>query len=117
MSYLGKYMSKGVSATAPSCFLNPPASWYSISTKLKDLVKKLTLKLSGQSAHDLYEYLYSSDLMLWARSLMSEYTETGTCYLIAWIGALRGREVYWGLVTELRQIFREISNQNILVNF
>ena len=109
-------MSKGVSAMAPSCFLNPPAAWYSISTKLKDLVKKLTLKISGQSAHDIYEYLYSGDYMLWARSVMSEYTETGTCYLLAWIGALKTRDIYWGLIGDIRPILHASFNQNILVN-
>lgn len=110
-------MSKGAGPMNPKYLNMLPASWYMISTKLKTLVKKLEVKLSGQAAHDLYEYLYSGDFMLWARSVMSEYTETGTCYLLAWIGALRTREIYWGIVSDVREIFHAIFNQNILVNF
>ena len=109
-------MSKGAGALPSECLNMLPSSWYSISTKLKTLIKKLEVKLSGSMAHDLYEYLYSGDLMLWARSVMSEFTETGTCYLLAWIGALRTREIYWAIVGDVRPVFHAIANQNVLVN-
>lgn len=104
VAYLGKYMSKGgdvLSLCKPELL---PSSWYTISTKLKAFVKNAVLKLSGSAAHDLYEYLYSGDQMKWARSVMSEYTETGTCYLLAWIGELLNRDTYWGIVNDLREI-------------
>jgi len=97
-------MSKGLKSLESISPELLPTSWYSISTELKEFVKKSTFKLSGQSAHDLYEYLYSSDLMLWARSVMSEFDEQGTCYLIAWIGALRSRSIYWDIVNDCRQV-------------
>lgn len=109
-------MSKGSGAMNPKYLNMLPSAWYNVSTKLKDIVKRLEVKLSGAMAHDLYEYLYSGDYMLWARSVMSEYTETGTCYLLAWIGALRNRDIYWGIVDDIRPIIHAISNQNILVN-
>jgi len=109
-------MSKGAGPVNPECLNMLPSSWYSISTKLKGFIKKLEVKISGQSAHDLYEYLYSGDYMLWARSVMSEFTETGTCYLLAWIGALRSREIYWDIVEDLRTVFHSLVNQNVLVN-
>jgi len=88
-----------------------------ISTKLKTLIKAATLKLSGQAAHDLYEYLYSGDYMTWCRSVMSDYTETGTCYLLAWIGQIRGRDKYWEIVDDIRAVLYPIANQNVLVNW
>lgn len=81
-----------------------PSAWYTISTKLKAFVKNATFKLSGQAAHDLYEYFYSGDQMIWARSVMSEYTETGTCYLLAWIGQIRSRELYWDIISDIRPV-------------
>lgn len=81
-----------------------PSAWYTISTKLKNFVKNATFKVSGQSAHDLYEYFYSSDKLLWAKSVMSEYTEQGTCYLLAWIGQIRSRDDYWNTVDTCREI-------------
>jgi len=104
VSYLGKYMSKGNGAIDKACLGTLPTSWYSVSTKLKRLIKSAVFKLSGQAAHDLYEYLYSGDYMLWARSVMSEFSETGTCYLLAWIGALRGRDTYWRIINDIRDI-------------
>lgn len=99
-------MSKGCDALKSISPEMLPSAWYSISTKLKEIVKNATFKLSGQSAHDLYEYLYSSDLMLWARSVMSEFDEQGTCYLIAWIGALRTRQIYWEVVDSCREVMQ-----------
>jgi hypothetical protein len=90
-----------------------PSAWYTISTKLKAFVKNATFKLSGSSAHDLYEHLYSGDQMKWARSVMSEYTETGTCYLLAWIGELLNRDTYWGLVGDLRPVLYASAEQNL----
>jgi hypothetical protein len=81
-----------------------PSAWYTISTKLKVFVKNATFKLSGQAAHDLYEYLYSGGEMLWAKSVMSEYSDQGTCYLLAWVGQIRSRDTYWGLMDDLRPI-------------
>lgn len=104
VSYLGKYMSKGGKVLS-QC--NPdllPSAWYTISTKLKKLVKDATFKVSGQSAHDLYEYFYSSDKLLWARSVWSDYTEQGTCYLTAWIGQIRSRDDYWSVVDTCREV-------------
>lgn len=99
-------MSKGCDALKSICPDLLPTSWYSISTELKEFVKKAVFKLSGQSAHDLYEYLYSGDYMLWARSVMSEFDEQGTCYLIAWIGALRTRQIYWEIVGSCREVMQ-----------
>lgn len=113
VSYLGKYLSKGGQVLG---LCNPdllPSAWYTIGTKLKALVKNAVFKLSGQAAHDLYEYLYSGDQMKWARSVMSEYTETGTCHLLAWIGELLNRDTYWGLVGDLRPILYALAEENL----
>lgn len=109
VSYLGKYMSKGNGAIDKACLGTLPTSWYSISTELKVLIKSLVLKLSGQAAHDLYEYLYSGDMMLWQRSVMSDYSDSGTCYLMAWIGAIRGRSNYWEIINDIRPVIRSIA--------
>jgi len=104
VSYMGKYMSKGKDVLSLCKQELLPSAWYTISTKLKDWVKSATFKVSGQSAHDLYEYFYSGDKLLWARSVMSEYTEQGTCYLLAWIGQIRSRDDYWNTVDTCREI-------------
>lgn len=106
VSYLGKYMSKGGQVLSQCKTELLPSAWYTISTKLKKLVKDATFKVSGQSAHDLYEYFYSSDKLLWARSVWSDYTEQGTCYLTAWIGQIRSRDDYWETVEGCREILR-----------
>jgi len=48
---------------------------------------------------------------------MSDYSETGTCYLLAWIGALAGRITYWDIINDIRPIIREMANLNVLVNW
>lgn len=103
VSYLGKYLSKGgevLNLCKPELL---PSSWYTISTKLKAFVKSASFKVSGQFAHTIYEYLYSGNQMKWARSVMSEFSEQGTCYLLAWIGQLISREAYWELVNDCRE--------------
>ena len=82
-----------------------PSAWYTISTKLKAFVKGATLKLSGQAAHDLYETLYRGDQMLWARSVMSEFSDIGVCYLLAWVAQIRSRETYWEIVNSIREVW------------
>lgn len=79
-----------------------PSSWYSISTKLKDLVKRCEVRMSGYGVHAVYELLYRGEECLWAKSVMSPFSEMGTCYLLAWVCALRTREFYWELVWSLR---------------
>lgn len=113
VNYLGKYMSKGSKTLNSECLKFMPSAWYNISTKLKDIVKKLEVRFSGASAHDLYEYLYSGDLMMWARSVMSEYTQTGTCYLLAWIGALKSRGIYWDIVSDVKEILNATREFNL----
>lgn len=105
VSYLGKYMSKGgdvLNLCKPELL---PSAWYTISTKLKAFVKGATLKLSGQAAHDLYETLYRGDQMLWARSVMSEFSDIGVCYLLAWVAQIRSRETYWEIVNSIREVW------------
>lgn len=106
VNYLGKYMSKGGNSLSEVSPEHCPASWYSVSTKLKKMVKRAEVRLSGYDVHAIYEYLYSADCCLWVRSVMSEFSDTGTCYLMAWIGALRGRGIYWELVESIRGYIR-----------
>jgi hypothetical protein len=107
---MGKYMSKGGGVLKLISPENLPSGWYTISKKLKAFVKSQEFRCSGELAHALYEYFYSGDMLLWARSAWSDWTETGTRYLVAWIGAIRSRSTYWEVVEDARNF---ISTRNI----
>jgi len=106
VSYMGKYMSKGGDVLSSCKQELLPSSWYTISTKLKDLVKRAEFRCSGELASALYEYFYSGDFLLWARTVWSPWSETGTRYLVAWIGAIRSRDKYWEIVNDCRDFLR-----------
>lgn len=109
VSYLGKYMSKGVSASKQSCMINAPSAWYSISTKLKALIKQAVFKCSGELATKIYRYLRGSNKMLWERDIVSYSEESGFVWHMGWTGALLGRNTYWELIGDIRPISRARS--------
>jgi len=102
VNYLGKYMSKGVSALKSLSPESLPSAWYSISTKLKELVKKAKFKVSGEAATKLYRYLRGSALMLWERDLVSYNPESGFLWHMAWNAAFASREAYHEIVGDMR---------------
>lgn len=113
VNYLGKYMSKGVSALKS---LSPevlPTGWYSISTKLKRLVKAAEVHLSGELATQTYQWLKDSELIWWQREVITYNPETGYLYLVAWMGALKSREIYWELLKDILPI-RNILRGGVL---
>jgi hypothetical protein len=103
VSYLGKYMSKGAGRLNQSSYDWLPTAWYTISTKLKALVKAAEFKCTGELASALYEWLYREDLCLWARLVRSPESEIGISYTLAWIGQIRTRSDYWWIVRDSRE--------------
>lgn len=101
VNYLGKYMSKGVDALKS---LSPevlPTGWYTISTELKDLIKAAVIHLSGELATKTYRYLRDSEMVWWEREVISYNPDTGYLYLVAWMSALKSREIYWQLLGDI----------------
>jgi hypothetical protein len=95
-------MSKGAGRLSQSSYDWLPTAWYTISTKLKALVKAAEFKCTGELASALYEWLYREDMCLWARLIRSEESEIGISYTLAWIGQIRLRDDYWWIVTDSR---------------
>ena len=102
VNYLGKYMSKGCGAIVGKCLGSLPSSWYSVTTELRKICKSMEVRLSGYASHSVYEYFYRSEEYLWARSVMSEFTDQGICYLQAWICQLKGHRAWRELFESLR---------------
>lgn len=113
VNYLGKYMSKGVSALHSLSPESLPTGWYSISTKLKALIKKLEVHLSGELATQTYQWLKDSELIWWQREVITYNPDTGYLYLVAWMAALKSREIYHELLDDILPI-RNILRGGIL---
>lgn len=109
VSYLGKYMSKGgdvLTSCDPSLL---PSSWYTISATLKSFVKRSEFRVSGEAAHDLYYWLKDHDFLLWVRDVWSHQCADGSYFLMAWIGAIKGRSKYWEIVQGMRELVKRRS--------
>jgi len=102
VNYLGKYMSKGLKQLPNIDPALIPSSWYSVSSDLRKICKKLEVRISGYAVHSVYEYFYSSKEFLWCREVMSEIFESGHCYLMAWICQLKGHGAWLELWESLR---------------
>lgn len=102
VSYLGKYMSKGgdvLTSVIPTLL---PSSWYTITTKLKNFVKRSEFRASGTYVCDLFHWLKDHDFLMWTKEVWSEMTRDGSYFLMAWVGAIRGRSKYWEIVEASR---------------
>lgn len=106
-------MSKGVTALNSISPENLPTGWYSISTKLKALIKKAEVHLSGELATKVYRYLRDSDMVWWEREVITYNPDSGYLYLVAWMAALKSREIYWGLLGDILPI-RNILRGGVL---
>lgn len=95
-------MSKGCEAIQGKCLGSLPSSWYSVTRELRKICKNMEVRMSGYAIHSVYEYFYSSEEFLWARSVMSDWTDQGTCYLQAWICQLKGHRAWRELHDSLR---------------
>lgn len=94
-------MSKGVSALGSISPEMLPTGWYSISTKLKELIKAAEIHLTGELATKTYRYLRDSQLVWWEREVISYNPDSGYLYLVAWMSALKSREIYWELLGDI----------------
>ena len=36
---------------------------------------------------------------------MSEFSDIGVCYLLAWVAQIRSRETYWEIVNSIREVW------------
>lgn len=112
VSYLGKYMSKGGSALVGVDSTLLPSSWYTITRSLKDFVKRAEFKLSGDTASDLFHWFKDHEFLIWTREVWSQQCADGSYFLMAWIGAIRGRSKYWEIVDAMRHFVARRSSQH-----
>lgn len=114
VSYLGKYMSKGGDVLTSCDPILLPSSWYTISSKLKDFVKRSEFRISGEPACDLYYWFRDREFFMWVRDVWSQQCADGSYFLMAWIGAIRGRSKYWEVVEAMRQFVDRRSGNDPL---
>lgn len=101
VSYMSKYLSKGgtvLSKCKPELL---PSAWYTVSANVKEMIKRTTLRIGNHLARNLYESIQKSSILKWARDIWSCEHGDGSQYLVAWVGQIASREVYWKLQKEL----------------
>lgn len=103
-SYMSKYLSKGGEVLSKCIPELLPKAWYTISSSLKEIIKANVIKGRSHLAQQLYEHIQNGELLSWARDVWSTDHGDGSQYLIAWVGHLRSREVYWKIRDELEYL-------------
>lgn len=88
-AYLGKYMSKGFQgAEGVPSGLCPP-SWYFASKTIRDIVKGLIVKYSGEWVNELYQYFRNNtDLFKFTKAVEIEIGD-GYKIKVGWYGDLK----------------------------
>ncbi len=114
VSYLGKYMSKGGKMLELCNSDLLPSSWHTITRSLKNFVQKSEFRCSGELAKDLYYWLRDRDHLLWTKEVWSSQCADGSFFLMAWVGALSGRKVYWSIVQKMKKLLSSRSTDEIL---
>lgn len=112
VSYLGKYMSKGlkIASSIPE-HLCPP-SWHLISDSLRRFVKSQEFRCTGEVARDLFRWVRDSEVLLWAKDIWSSQCADGSFFLMAWCGAIRSRDDYWSLIGGARHLVQKRIYRN-----
>lgn len=104
VSYMSKYLSKGgkvLSKCKPELL---PSAWFTASKNLKEIIKRTILRGENYLATTLYEQLQESSILKWVRDVWSPEHGDGSQYLVAWIGQIRDRKIYWKLKNEIEQL-------------
>lgn len=109
VSYMGKYLSKGGKILASLDPMLLPRAWYTMSSSLKALVKRLEFRVSGEAAYDLYYWLKNHEFLTWVREVWSGQCADGSYFLMAWIGAIKARSKYWEIVGGMRELVKRRS--------
>lgn len=118
VAYMSKYLSKGGEVLNESDPNLLPSAWYTISTELKEIVKRTVLKGNSYLAKQLYEHIYNGELLSWARDVWSSEHGDNSQYLVAWVGQIKDRSVFWKMHEQLSELLsRDISGRWRNVNF
>lgn len=107
VSYMSKYLSKG-GAVLSKC--NPellPSAWFTASANLKEMIKRTVLRCSNYLAFALFEQIQESNILKWARDIWSVEHGDGSQYLVAWVGQIASRDVYWSLKSQIESFMGE----------
>lgn len=97
VSYMSKYLSKGGDVLNQCIPELLPSAWYTISSSLKATIKATVSKCNNYLAVRLFEQIWDSDILTWARGVYSTAHGDGSQYLVAWVGQIRDRATYWKL--------------------
>lgn len=92
--YLGKYMSKGSDEDLERYGDTLPSSWYFCTKDLRDIVRALIVKASGEWVNEIFlEYEWNDTDTRFYRQVR-KLAEDGTEMYIGWYGELKGENEY-----------------------
>lgn len=118
VAYMSKYLSKGGDILA-KC--NPellPSAWYTLSAKLKGIIKSTILHGESHLASQLYDHIFNGELLSWSREIYSSEHTDGSRYLIAFVGQISKRSNFWVIKKELENlIYRNAEMQKTQITF
>lgn len=101
VAYMSKYMSKGGSVLSKCKPELLPSAWYTVSVNIKEMIKRTTLRFGNHLARNLFERIQNSTILKWRRDVWSVEHGDGSQYLVAWVGQIASRKIYWELKNEL----------------
>lgn len=95
-------MSKGVGAITDEIRDSLPSAWYSIGDRLRNICKKLEIRISGALAVAYFKEMKEGGYMLWSRYIVEYEKLSFHLYYLGWSGAIRGRAKYFEIVEDIR---------------
>jgi len=104
VAYMSKYLSKGgdvLSKCKPELL---PSAWYTLTAKLKGIIKATILHGKSHLAEQLYKHIYNGELLSWSREIYSAEHGDGSQYLIAFVGQIAKRGKFWEIKEELEKL-------------
>lgn len=113
VAYMSKYLSKGGDVLT-KC--NPdllPSAWYTLSAKLKGIIKATILHGQSHLAMQLYEYICNGELLKWSHQIYSPEHANGSRYLIAFVGQIAKRGKFWEIKGELEKLIYRNTEERL----
>lgn len=101
VGYLGKYMSKGFYDMDGLDVNLCPSSWYFCTKPLKDIVKGLIVKYSGEWVNELYQYFRNNKQMFSFTKAVEMNIGDDKYIKVGWYGELKGernRDEAWNMI-------------------
>ncbi len=112
VAYMSKYLSKGGDVLTQCKPELLPSSWYTLSAKLKGIIKDTILYGSSHLAMQLYNHIYNGELLSWSREIYSPAHENGSRYLISWVGQIAKRAKFWDIKNQLENMISDDAKKH-----